>query len=194
MKKTDLMKPGSARANDLLKLSRAMNKREDTIEQLRQAHRATGNTLVTECILQGGDLLKTKSYLAHGQWLDWLASHCPGISVRRAQLYMRVAANAQHVSHIWDASSLREALFLCAEETAKETKKAGETAKPTKSFPAWSEGRNKLAKAIDYVQKNCPVEKMPEDLKVLYRELLEPFAKALWPEKWLILMKAANGE
>ncbi len=40
---------------------------------------------------RAGELLnQAKAQVPHGQWLPWLASHCPKISTRRAQEYMRV--------------------------------------------------------------------------------------------------------
>lgn len=40
---------------------------------------------------RAGELLnQAKAQVPHGQWLPWLAAHCPKISTRRAQEYMRV--------------------------------------------------------------------------------------------------------
>jgi hypothetical protein len=63
-------------------------------------------------------LIEAKTGVEHGEWLLWLTTHCPTISARTAQGYMRVAtywpaleANAQRVSHL----TLREALALLAD-------------------------------------------------------------------------------
>ena len=65
-------------------------------------------------------LIEAKAAQEHGAWLPWLAEHCPAISERVAQMYMRVAqrwpeleaaANAKHVSHL----PLRAALLMLAE-------------------------------------------------------------------------------
>ena len=45
-----------------------------------------------ERALEAGDLLlSVKATLAHGQWLPWLAEHCPDVSARTAQGYMKIA-------------------------------------------------------------------------------------------------------
>jgi phage N-6-adenine-methyltransferase len=36
-------------------------------------------------------LMQAKELLEHGEWLPWLEQHCPGVSVRTVQLYMRLA-------------------------------------------------------------------------------------------------------
>lgn len=72
---------------------------------------------------RAGELLaEVKKQLLHGDWLPWLAEHCPTISTRTAQAYMRVAAhwpeleaNTQRVAHL----PFRQALALLAEEPAK---------------------------------------------------------------------------
>jgi hypothetical protein len=74
---------------------------------LHHAHRA------------GELLIEAKAALDHGAWLPWLAEHCPAVSERVAQMYMRVAqhwpaleaaANTKRVSHL----PLREALTFLA--------------------------------------------------------------------------------
>jgi hypothetical protein len=57
----------------------------------------------------GALLIDAKDQLPHGSWLPWLAEHCPTISVRTAQGYMRLArADAQRVAHL----TVRDALAL----------------------------------------------------------------------------------
>lgn len=36
-------------------------------------------------------LTQAKAQVEHGQWLPWLAEHCPDVAVRTAQAYMRLA-------------------------------------------------------------------------------------------------------
>ncbi len=38
-------------------------------------------------------LLQVKDRLPRRKWLAWLAQHCPGLSERRAQLFMSVACD-----------------------------------------------------------------------------------------------------
>lgn len=68
----------------------------------------------------GALLNQAKAAVPHGQWLPWLAANCPDISLRVAQMYMRVAArwpelearaNTKRVSHL----SIRDAVALLAE-------------------------------------------------------------------------------
>jgi phage N-6-adenine-methyltransferase len=61
-----------------------------------------------ERAMAAGDLLiEAKVQLKHGQWLPWLTESCRGLSVRMAQLYMRLAkereaieANAKDLTHL----------------------------------------------------------------------------------------------
>jgi Protein of unknown function (DUF3102) len=59
----------------------------------------------------GALLIEVKRQLPHGQWLPWLAEHCPHISRRTAQIYMQVArftfmfeavSKAQEAAHLKD--------------------------------------------------------------------------------------------
>ena len=72
---------------------------------------------------RAGDLLiEAKAQAKHGKWLPWLKQHCPAVSPRTAQGYMRVARrwpelsaamNTQHVAHL----PLRQALSMLVEYT-----------------------------------------------------------------------------
>lgn len=45
-----------------------------------------------ERALEAGDLLiQAKASIAHGEWQSWLRQHCPSISPRTVQNYMRIA-------------------------------------------------------------------------------------------------------
>jgi hypothetical protein len=87
--------------------------------QVRSAFR-TGLDHALAC---GKLLIRAKDSLPHGQWLPWLEEHCPDISERLAQRYMRVArdmpridtSNPTRVSDL----SLRQALELLAYTTKK---------------------------------------------------------------------------
>ncbi|MGI8805121.1 MAG: DUF3102 domain-containing protein [Thermoleophilaceae bacterium] len=54
-------------------------------------------------------LEQAKAGVAHGEWLPWLADNVE-FSERTAQVYMRLAANAQRASHLEAATSIRAAL------------------------------------------------------------------------------------
>jgi hypothetical protein len=66
-------------------------------------------------------LLEAKAQLPHGAWLPWLLEHCPMVSERTAQRYMRLAENwtaieakATRVSDL----PIRQALTLLSEPRA----------------------------------------------------------------------------
>lgn len=80
-------------------------------------------TSALEHAKQAGELLiEAKNQLPHGEWLPWLEAHCPNLSPRRAQGYMRiarewprlleVAANTKRDSLL----PIRDALTILADE------------------------------------------------------------------------------
>ena len=94
---------------------------ESLAQAINRAHRDARQYVAcaTERALEAGDLLiEVKAQLPHGRWLPWLKQHCPDISRRTAQNYMRVAARIP--SEIRSAAllpSIRSALSLIAEPT-----------------------------------------------------------------------------
>lgn len=54
----------------------------------------TGMTHARRC---GVLLLEAKQRCRHGKWLSWLSRHCPNISRRSAQDYMRLARRPKNV-------------------------------------------------------------------------------------------------
>jgi len=64
------------------------------------ATRAAATVTLTSAILAGERLIEAKALVAHGQWLPWLEEHCE-LSVRSAQVYMRLAKNnTQPTAHL----------------------------------------------------------------------------------------------
>lgn len=67
-------------------------------------------------------LLQAKEQCAHGEWLPWLRSHCPDISERTVQSYMRLARhcldNPEQANEI-ESFTLRNALAQLAAPTEK---------------------------------------------------------------------------
>jgi len=53
----------------------------------------TARTAIDHARAAGDRLLLAKARVAHGQWLPWLATNCPAVSVRTAQAYMRLSGN-----------------------------------------------------------------------------------------------------
>src|SRR5687768_15110039 len=86
-------------------------------DQINAAHEAalTAARSAIEHAKRAGELLiAAKDTVPHGHWLPWLAQHCPALSIRSAQAYMRLArewprladADTQRVAHL----PLRDAL------------------------------------------------------------------------------------
>lgn len=85
--------------------------------------------------VQCGDLLnRQKTSLPHGDWLDWLANHCPEISAETARRYMRLANRAQ-VTDLNDATNLRQAYLATGvlPESAR-TRREPDVNTPTVTF------------------------------------------------------------
>lgn len=88
--------------------------------QINEAHQAACNAAQSaiEHARRAGDLLmEAKAQIPHGEWLPWLAEHCPTVPERTAQAYMRIAsrwpeleaaANTQRVTYL----PIRQALAL----------------------------------------------------------------------------------
>jgi hypothetical protein len=93
---------------------------DDLARQINGRHEATlaGLRTALESARDAGDLLlRAKGLCDHGSWLPWLSAHCPHITPRTAQNYMRLAsewdrlltlANAKRVSHL----GVRQAVVL----------------------------------------------------------------------------------
>lgn len=94
-------------------------------KRINAEHRECGRAMKRGLLhaLRAGELLiEAKDTVKHGQWLTWLADHCPKVNERLAQKYMQVArdfplleaANAARVADL----SFREALRLLAANLA----------------------------------------------------------------------------
>ena len=163
--------------NDILSLARRINEREEVIDRLRKLSLSKACETITEAVLQGQDLLRAKAALPHGQWLPWLARHCPRVGEREAQRYMRVASNPARVSDLVKAGSLRGALALL--EEGEPTK--GE--KDVRRWPPYIEAIGRLSKLAGYCER-CPIEKWPAEGVDKFREEMLPIAQKLWPDKF----------
>jgi hypothetical protein len=67
---------------------------DDLADQINKEHAAATSALkdtITHAYQCGKLLIKRKDEVAHGQWLPWLAKHCPTIPERTAQYYMAIA-------------------------------------------------------------------------------------------------------
>ena len=78
-------------------------------------------------------LNQAKAQVEHGQWLLWLAEHCPAVSERTARAYMQLARNwkaleSQNGNAVADLNFRQAIKLLSAPKPANLTKKR--TAKP----------------------------------------------------------------
>jgi hypothetical protein len=82
------------------------------INEEHAAARADTESAVEHARRAGSQLRTAKTMLRHGQWLPWLATNCPDLSARTAQVYMRVARhpNAHRVADL----ALRKAIKALA--------------------------------------------------------------------------------
>jgi hypothetical protein len=163
-------------STELVTIGRRINDRENAIEILKKQTFDKAADALTEIILQGNDLLGAKSRLNHGQWMTWLDTHCPNISERKAQRYMRVASNPTRVSDLLLNGSMRQALCL---EDGQNT----EPAKEVKQWPPYLEAIGRLSKLSGYVRR-FPIDQWPNEGLEKFRDDLEPIATRLWPDKF----------
>ncbi len=172
--KTQITKEVSA---DLRTIAKEINEREAAIEQLKTAAVGKAGEAVTEALLQGQSLIKAQKSMPHGYWEGWLKSHCPGISQRTAQVYMRLA-KAQHAADLSGAESLREAMRLLAP--------IGTAAKdPKTQWPVFMEGLNRIHGFVKFLKSDGhSVDAWPDEGKEKLRTDLEPVARVLWPERF----------
>lgn len=93
--------------------SHALDAYTDKAQRINAAHREAKEhaARAIERAIEAGDLLnEVKASLPHGQWLPWLSQHCPDISARTAQSYMRVARELPTEKRSAADLSVREAL------------------------------------------------------------------------------------
>jgi len=66
---------------------------------IKEAHadvEAAGRNIINKAFKAGGALIEAKRQVGHGHWLVWLRDNC-GVSERRAQDYMKLAANRSKI-------------------------------------------------------------------------------------------------
>ena len=88
---------------------------EVLISKINVAHaeaQAYASKAIERAIDAGDLLLLAKEKVKHGQWQSWLKEHCPAISIRTAQDYMRVARELPIEKRSAAFLSVREALRL----------------------------------------------------------------------------------
>src|ERR1041384_6513861 len=86
-----------------------------TIRDQHQCATMAALSAVEHALNCGRALIQAKDQAGHGRWLGWLKEHCPNISERTAQAYMKLAASCASDPEIAAASKdlpLRDALRL----------------------------------------------------------------------------------
>ena len=170
------MKP--ATSIDLPALTRIIVERQVTIDCFEAQARDAGDAWLRAAILQGKDLLRVKVALVHGEWLPWLSKHF-GKSVRRAQVYMKLAANTSHATHLESAGSMNKALALIGNGDEKQ-----QPIEPkTKPWPSYIQALGKCGKFVQFVESH-PIKQWPTEGVEQLREDLLPIVSALWPDKF----------
>lgn len=92
----------------------------DLATQINAEHAAAtdhARSAVQSARKAGELLLQAKTQCSHGEWLPWLKAHCPDISQRTAQGYMRLARyclRSPHDTERIETLPLREALTCLA--------------------------------------------------------------------------------
>jgi hypothetical protein len=157
----------------LLMLAKQINEREETIAGFRGQVENTLRLAAPEIILQGQALLAAKAHLKHGDWEAWLKAHCTKIPARTARRYMARALALQANGSLEEYYHL-----LCEDDTAATT-----TATQSKQWLPYVEILGRVARFSASFSK-CPVDKWPEPGLVKLKELLEPTARQLWPERF----------
>ena len=93
---------------------------QDLATKIRAEHSAftaAAKHTIEHALTIGDLLIRAKEKAGYGNWLPWLAEHCPNISERHARNFM---AMARHRAHIEGKSAtvadltIREALALIA--------------------------------------------------------------------------------
>lgn len=153
-------------------LTRRINDREDTIQSLRKTTMARAAECIAEVILQGADLIHLQEQLnGSGDFLKYIAAHCPSIEGLHALAYMRAAKNPARFTDV------RQLLLMWPDQEQDST--------PPKREPwdGWYGVISSFAKWTRTFTKT-PITTWPPEGKDRLRAQLEPIASELWPERF----------
>lgn len=177
MTKAQLIAPGSPPALKLRALAKEINELTTAIDISVERVKEGISIALTNAILTGQALIKAKAEIPHGQWLDWLAAHCPRITRKTAAQYMNLADRADEIK---SATSIRQALFLLSDKGDEPS--TGEK-RNAQQWPAYLEGVRRISKWTGFVSKH-PLSEWPEEGKAELRGKLEPIVRELFPERF----------
>jgi hypothetical protein len=162
-------------AIELRGLAKAINESEQTIQSLYKGTIDKALQAVTEAVLQGQRLIKTKALIRGADWEEWLKAHCPTLKVNSARRYMAVAHKAPYIAEMDDENKLRQTLLLF---------NGGDTTEPTPAqpWPAYIEGLKRFQLVVKFISgKDKTLNTWPESARTKLRDELEPVVRQLWP-------------
>jgi hypothetical protein len=106
----------------------------DELAQKINVEHSSAQTAMQSALRAGQYLLQAKEQVPRGKWSQWLAAHCPDVSVRTAQYYMRIASECEKHPQRTDtilAGSLREAIAKTAKPKTQRVSRSQETPDPS---------------------------------------------------------------
>ncbi len=160
----------------LRELASAINSRQEEIDGVKRQIEVLVNSVGCNLRLQGLDLIRAKKEVEPGLWLDWLSSHCPGVSPRVAQFCMRL--NTKDASQVDACKTWAD----CYQLVKLEAPPRDAVDRP---WPVVPNLRNlQIIERWTGTIKSAPLEVCPASILARYRTLLEPFARVLWPDKF----------
>ena len=131
--------------------ARCINGLMESIELQERRVSEDSKALLREVTLLGAELIRLKEDLRHGVWIDWLAEHCPTLSIDRAQRCMAIANHWEEMKDLPEVLTIRAALLFCRDARAVER---GVPAAAGSRFPASVEGEGKCWKWCTYALRN----------------------------------------
>lgn len=159
----------------LLVLAKEINAGEDTIEEIREQVLTRARQAIPEIILQGQRLICARAHIPSDQWENWLAGNCPKVTPPRAAHYIHRAQRTDEA--LTDSKQI--CLLFYKEKEVEEAEKPD----PSLGWPADLEGLNRMSRAVSFFERH-PLAKWTEVSKKRLREIWEPVAKELWPERF----------
>lgn len=165
---------------ELHTIAKSINDRQEAIELLKSKVYDTGAQAGIEIVLQGQELIKAKKMVPSGQWQDWIAGHCPRISVRTAQHWMKIAIDPQRVALLKSGVPSRELFGAMVDRSEKNG-----TDKPAKSCTDYLQTLYLCTRWIKHVRDH-PLESCPEETREELRRELHPVVARLWPDKFAV--------
>jgi hypothetical protein len=170
---------------ELKPTARALNNREEVIAAHWAKLFESSSEILKEGMLQGADLIRARYPLGQANFETWLVRECPMIPPWRARTYIKEVtryseANCEQIE-LFDQGTVLEGLHrLCAKP--KSLQPDAET-NGARERPAYLEGLQLWTRFAKITLKH-PLKQWPNEGKEKLRELFEPLAIELWPDKF----------